>query len=336
MRRLLAGSIVGSLLLLTALPPTLADAPLCALAPAFVRHHIQSGSIAGAAVYDLRTGTVWSGGHPGPYALHSMIKPPLAWAVMTDAHEQERELTDLQREALFYMVAWSQNPDVNTLLGMIGGLPGLNSYYERWGVPVLAELQHQRRWGSGRAKPGDLAQLYAALALSTEVPEAVRDEGLDLLRAVVPEHRWGASIPKGRLIGWESLIKTGNFTLPEPLDEDPSVGIDPRDAEARDVLQARDAALEQVDTSKQLPWFDEDAEDGPMIRMNSAAIWLDAPWQGSEPRFVIAIMQETQVRWARSRALQNQIGAILADAVAERIVGRSTPVAGHCLKRALY
>ena len=214
------------MLLLAATASASADAPLCALAPAFDRQVIQADTTLGAAVYDLRTGTVWSGGFAGPYALHSMVKPPVAWAVMTDALEHDRELTELQREAIFYMVAWSQNPDVDTLLGMIGGLQGLGRYYERLGLPELVALQHDKRWGSGRASPSGLAHLYAALAMSPEVPEPVRGEGFDLLRAVVDQHRWGASIPERRLVGWESLIKTGNFTLPEPPPEIPAVGPD--------------------------------------------------------------------------------------------------------------
>lgn len=318
-----------------------ADAPLCALAPDFARRATQSDAAFGAAVYDLRTGTVWSGGLPGPYALHSAVKTPVAWAVMTDAYEHERELTKLQRDAIFYMVAWSQNPDVVTLLGMIGGLEGLNRYYERIGVPQLVELQHANRWGSGRASPSDLAHLYAALAVSPEVPEPVRGEGLNLLRAVIEQHRWGASIPERRLVGWESLIKTGNFTLPEPAepepaDEAPANGLESDEPYASATEQARGAKMQSGDVNDGAPWYDHDEDDGPVIRMNSAAIWLNAPWSGSEPRFVIAIMQETQLGWSASRALQNEIGATLAHAVAGRVTGHPHSIQPHCLKRSLY
>lgn len=315
---------------------TSADAPLCALAPDFARRATLSNSTFGAAVYDIRTGTVWSGGFPGPYALHSAVKTPLAWAVMTDAYEQERELTKLQRDAIFYMVAWSQNADVVTLLGMIGGLQGLGRYYERLGLPELVALQHDKRWGSGRASPSDLAQLYAALAMSPQVPEPVRGVGLDLLRAVVEEHRWGASIPERRLVGWESLIKTGNFTLPEPAAEDPAVGMDPGDADAAETMQHRMAEPQSTGGSEHSPWAIHDEVDGPVVRMNSAAILLNAPWSGSEPRFVIAIMQETQLGWSASRTLQNEIGATLAHAVAGRVTGHPHSIQPPCLKRSLY
>ena len=258
-----------------------------------------------------------------------MIKPPLAWAVMTDAFEEERELTKLQRDAIFYMVAWSQNADVETLLGMIGGLPGLNMYYERLGVPELAALQHDKRWGSGRASPSDLGSLYAALAMSPEVPEPVRDDGLDLLRAVVPEHRWGASIPERRLVGWESLIKTGNYTLTDTDDE-----------YAEATLRADDESLEAAEASEPAsPWSvavgDGEGEE-IIVRMNSAAIWLEAPWLGGRPRFIVSIMIETRSSWVRSRSLQNEIGDTLGNAIADRLAGRSQLPSLHCLKRALY
>ncbi len=317
------------MLLLATLASTSADAPLCALAPGFASQATQERSTLGAAVYDIETGTVWSGGSSGPYALHSMIKPPLAWAVMTDAFEEGRELTELQRDAIFYMVAWSQNADVNRLLGMIGGLPGLNMYYERLGVPELAALQHDKRWGSGRASPSGLGSLYAALAMSPEVPEPVRDDGLDLLRAVVPEHRWGASIPERRLVGWESLIKTGNYTLTNRDDE-----------YAEATLRADDESLEAAEASEPAsPWsvaVDDGEGEEIIVRMNSAAIWLEAPWLGGRPRFIVSIMIETPSSWVRSRSLQNEIGDTLGNAIADRLAGRSQLPSLHCLKRALY
>ncbi len=306
--------------LLASVDAASAEAPLCALAPEFEREAIRAGMEFGAAVYELDTGIIWSGGDPGPYALHSTVKPPIAWAVMTDALEHERELTELQREAIFYMVAWSRNADVLTLLSMIGGLQGLGGYYKRWGAPELVALQHARRWGSGRAAPLDLARLYAALATSRETPEPVRAEGFDLLRAVVDQHLWGATIPDRRLVGWEALIKTGNYMLPEPQDGDANDGVEPHDADGE-----ADGEL--------------DSELGgtvEIVRMNSAAIWLEPPWLGGQPRYVIAIMQEAERAWGESRVFQDRIGGIIANAIADRVAGKPAAISDICLKRALY
>lgn len=343
MRRLLALTLVPALLWLGIATHTSAEAPLCALSSDFERQVISSDAIVGAAVYDLQTGVIWSGGHSGPFALHSVIKPPIAWAVMSDAHENERALTKIQRDALFYMVAWSQNPDVNTLLSMIGGLQGLTRFYERWGVPELVELTHRSRWGASLAEPIQLARLFAALAMSDSVPDDVRSTGFDLLREVVDGHRWGATIPEQAFPGWESLIKTGNFTIPEEEDADPIAKIDPRDYEDErellaDLRQAEAEAEAQAKADEaegETPLMSQASEQRVLVRMNSAAIWLAAPWQGGQPRYVVTIMQESFLTWGSSRQFQNQIGAILANAIAQRESGIWSQPSSHCIKRAL-
>ena len=318
--------------------PASADAPLCALSTDFEREVLSVDAMVGAAVYDLQTGTIWSGGQPGPYALHSVIKPPIAWAVLSDAYEGGRDLTKRQRDALFYMVAWSQNADVPKLLSMIGGLSGLTQYYERWGVPELVELTHRSRWGVSQAEPAQLARLFAALAVSDSVPETARADGFDLLRGVVDNHLWGATIPERALPGWESLIKTGNFTIPESEGDDPVAKIDPRDyedeAQLLEELQQAEAATETVDNSD-TPLTSLANKKRAVVRMNSAAIWLEPPSRGSEPRYVVTLMQESFISWSGSRALQNQLGEILAHAIALRESGEWSPPAGHCIKRAL-
>ena len=311
---------------------------MCALSSEFERELLSSEATVGAAVYDLRTGTIWSGGHSGPFALHSVIKPPIAWAVLSDADERGRELTTLQRQALFYMVAWSQNPEATRLLSMIGGLSGLTDYYERWGVPELVELTHRSRWGLSQAEPTQLARLYAALAMSDAVAPLVRAEGFELLRAVVDFHRWGAMIPEGSLAGWESLIKTGNYTIPAVEDDDPSPqfsGVLADADEAVEVAEEETGAMEAADPE---PVEDTEADlvkPRPVVRMNSAAIWLGPPWQGGQPRYVVTIMQESFLSWAGSRDLQNRIGEVLAQGIARRELGQWSQPSSHCLKRAL-
>ena len=52
------------------------------------------------------------------------------------------------------------------------------------------------------------------------------------------------------------------------------------------------------------------ADEEVVVRMNSAAIWLEAPWLGGRPRYVVAIMLESSSTWPRSRAVQNEVGTI--------------------------
>ena len=338
MRRLFVLSLLSVSIWFEIIQPAAADAPLCTLSNEFGREVMKVDAVVGAAVYDLNTGTIWSGGHSGPYALHSVIKAPIAWAVLSDAYDEGRALTEMQRDALFYMVAWSQNPDVTTLLSMIGGLSGLTRYYERWGVPELIGLTHGSRWGASLAEPVHLARLFAALAMSESVPDEARSDGFDLLRDVVDSHRWGATIPAGTLPGWESLIKTGNFTIPEWEDDDPIANIDPRAHEDQallihDLQQAEaEAEAEHVGDT---PLKSKASNAQVLLRMNSAAIWLAPPWLSSEPQYVVTIMQESFIGWSGSRKLQNQIGEILAHAIAQREAGQWSRPTDHCLKRAL-
>ena len=343
MLRLMLLALATILIWIGATSDAAADAPLCTLSSDFQREVLSNEAIVGAAVYDLQSGVIWSGGHSGPYALHSVIKPPIAWAVLSDAYDNERELTKLQRDALFYMVAWSQNPDVTRLLGMIGGLSGLTEFYERWGVPELVALTHRSRWGASQANPALLARLFAALAMSDSIPERVRADGFELLRAVVDSHRWGAMVPERELPGWESLIKTGNYTVPEEDDADPIAKIDPRDddderellADLRAAEAAVAATADAEEPEAETPLVSQAGEDRVLVRMNSAAIWLAAPWQGGQPRYVVTIMQESFLTWSGSRQFQNQLGAILANAIAQRESGLWSQPPSHCIKRAL-
>lgn len=337
MRRLLPIALLPALIWIGIGTHASAEAPLCTLSPDFERQVLSNDAVVGAAVYDLRTGSIWSGGYSGPYALHSVIKPPIAWAVLSDAYEAGRPLTKRHRDSLFYMVAWSQNADVTTLLSIVGGLQGLNDYYQRWGVSELVDLSHRSRWGASRAQPVHLARLFAALAMSETVPELAREHGFDLLRAVVDAHRWGATIPEQSLPGWESLIKTGNFTIPEADNGDSVTKIDPddylnSDTALSDLNEPQDRA---VDDEAATPLKQLASKNRVLVRMNSAAIWLAAPWQGSQPRYVVAIMQESFFTWVGSRKFQNHIGAILADAIVQREAGQWSHPPRHCIKRAL-
>ena len=318
-------------------------APLCTLSPSFVRHILESDAIVGAAVYDLRTGTVWSGGHVGPFAMHSMMKPPIAFGILSDVEEGELELTRRQRDALYYMVSRSQNSRVDELLSTIGGLSGLRDFYVRWDVPEMVELMHPSRWGINLAEPEHLARLYGALATSKEIPDNARLRGFDLLRAVIDDQRWGTDIPEQALPGWESLIKTGNYTIPVLVDVTELDNSTNGDADNEEQAQSDTGEQDSQDEQStkilvrggDTPLRSEATMSNLVVRMNSAAIWLAPPWQGSEPRYVVSIMMESFLSWTKSRHFQDQLGDILAEAIIQRESGQSETPSPHCIKRAL-
>ena len=167
----------------------------------------------GVAVIDLDHGLEWRGGDAGPFALHSVVKLPIAWLALTrlnDAEPEPAAAAKLRRQ-IGLMVTHSANEPVEPILRYIGGMEALGEYYELLGVPELQSGLHPRRWGIGTASAGGVARLYAALANSPVASTEVQREGFALLARVPNYLRWGAKNVPPSLEGWQSLIKTGWF-----------------------------------------------------------------------------------------------------------------------------
>ncbi len=168
----------------------------------------------GAAVVDLRSGELWVGGDRQPFALHSVVKAPIAWLTLATAEQRGEPLSRGLAERLRWMIAWSDNEGVERLLDYLGGLPALRDYYAELGLDAMAANLHQFSWGRGRGSAADVAATFAALATSEDVSPSVRTKAFALLAGVIPEQRWGAAAPPRELHGWSALVKTGLF--PEP------------------------------------------------------------------------------------------------------------------------
>lgn len=247
--------------------------PMCSLSTSVLpllesdRHRI------GVAVIELNSGMEWRGGDQGPFALHSVVKAPIAWLALIGLSngETNQEAAARLRRQIGLMVTHSANEPVAPLLRYIGGLSTLGEYYESLGVPEMAAGLHPHRWGVGTAAPLAVARLYAALAVSPMTPESVRREGFGLLARVPKYLRWGAARPPETLAGWQSLVKTG--------------------------------------------WF---LWEGTEMRINSAAIWLDAD---EEPQYVVVMMLSGKTDDSQAQTLQNRIGRMIGGALAERANG---------------
>ncbi len=243
--------------------------PLCALSTSALQLIESESSRLGVAVIDLDSGLEWTGGDSGVFALHSVVKVPIAWLALTqlaEVTEPDATHTRLRRE-IGMMVTHSANDPVAGILRYVGGLTALGEYYEQLGVPELRTGLHAQRWGIGTARPLAVARMFGGLAVSAS-NEEVREHMFQLLSRTPTQLRWGATRPPETLEGWVSLVKTGQFL-----------------------------------------WSEEE------LRLNSAAIWLDAD---QRPRYVIVMMLSGKLDYGRGQALQNRIGAALGHALAER------------------
>lgn len=292
--------LLGCVLFGAAAAPAGAETPLCALAPQFNAALFAADAALGAAVVDVRSGRIWAGGQSGPYPVHSVVKVPIAVGYLSHKAGKGETLTEEEEEQLRGMVALSKNRDVDAFLQQFGGFPALQSLYEAWGLPDLAKLVHPYAWGRGRATPAQLARLFNAVATDERISEAVRQQLYESLRQADPTQVWGATIPPSAPAGWESLIKTGNYTIVLEWEEEE---------------------------------FEEEEEEPPLeIRMNSAALWLDG---AGSPRYVIVVMQVSGHYWWLNERIQNRVGALLAEAVLQREFGQPPLLSPTCLKQVL-
>ena len=188
--------------------------PLCELSNSAQALLYRTPGRTGVAVADLADGRLWVGGDDQPFALHSVAKAPIAWLAMAAAESRGEPLSRNLAEQMRQMIAWSNNEAVAILLNYAGGLPALRDFYAALNLDGLVANFHEFSWGRTRGSAVDVAAAYAQLATSDALSPAIRERGLALLDAVVPEQRWGAAFPPAQLRGWSALVKTGQFAEP--------------------------------------------------------------------------------------------------------------------------
>lgn len=188
--------------------------PLCELSNNAQALLYRTPGRTGVAVADLADGQLWVGGDDQTFALHSVAKAPIAWLAMAAAESRGEPLSRNLAEQMRQMIAWSNNDAVPILLGYAGGLPALRDFYAALSLDGLVANFHEFSWGRTRGSAVDVAAAYAQLATSDALSPAIRERGLALLDAVVPEQRWGAAFPPAQLRGWSALVKTGQFAEP--------------------------------------------------------------------------------------------------------------------------
>ena len=167
-----------------------------------------TGTEAGAAIIDLRSGRRWLGGSAALRPIRSVVKAPLALAAITQA-ERDGTLDDPElAEQTQAAVAHGDNDAATALYDRIDGSAGLADLYLRLDLPRLADQLHPWAWGLAQANPADLADLAAAFATSPNISETARQRILDLMLETDQKLRWGAvAAPEN----WQLAVRTGLF-----------------------------------------------------------------------------------------------------------------------------
>ena len=130
-----------------------------------------------------------------PGLCYSTIKVLILTTVLRLGQEDDKELTDRQRELAERMITRSDNAATETLLAQVG----------RSEVERVAGLVGMTRteidsgwWGHWRTVPGDLDLMVSAVLSSDDVLDGARRATARFMMAdVVDEQRWGVFAPEG-------------------------------------------------------------------------------------------------------------------------------------------
>jgi hypothetical protein len=165
--------------------------------------------VAGFTVIDLATGKMDQGGFANTQIrTASVIKVPIAMALMAMVNRQGRGLTPTEQSALQLMITQSDNNAATQLWNEVGGANVVGLMRSLGATNTT--LDPSGAWGFTRTTSRDLAMVLAGLAQGVLGPAAT-DEIISLMREVIPSQAWGigAAIPG-------AAIKNGWY--PDPTD----------------------------------------------------------------------------------------------------------------------
>jgi hypothetical protein len=165
--------------------------------------------VAGFTVIDLTTGEIDQGGFANTQIrTASVIKVPIAMALMAMVNRQGRSLTVTEQSALRLMITQSDNNAASLLWNEVGGVDVVGLMRSLGATDTT--LDPGGAWGFTRTTSRDLAVVLARLAQGALGP-AQTDEIISLMREVIPSQAWGigAAIPG-------AAIKNGWY--PDPTD----------------------------------------------------------------------------------------------------------------------
>lgn len=164
-------------------PESLAD-----LAPATADVTQQHAQTVGAAVFNLRNGTLHQADGDRPFSMYSTVKLPIMLALLDQAQHAKRDLTATEDAQVKAMIQISDNDATDGLLQQLGAT-AVNMFLNRIGITSTNILDGL--WGSSTTTAEDMALLLGKLANGTILDRHWCAYALDVLRGVEHDQRWG-------------------------------------------------------------------------------------------------------------------------------------------------
>jgi hypothetical protein len=166
------------------------------------------------SVEDLASGIGYHYGEHDQYATASTIKVNILAALLLQAQEEDRSLTDGERSLAREMITVSGNDPTNTLHQSIGSSSGFAEAMDRFDFSET-DPGAGGVWGTTQTTTADQLKLLRGIATEdSPLSEGSRDYIRELMREVTPEQVWGASVAAGP----EDTVEIKNGWVPRDAD----------------------------------------------------------------------------------------------------------------------
>ncbi|SEG69083.1 Beta-lactamase enzyme family protein [Thermomonospora echinospora] len=144
-------------------------------------------------VRDLATGTFYAYGSSQRFPTASIVKADILAALLLQAQQARRDLTEEERELAARMIRKSDNASATTLWNAIGGAPGLTRANQTLGLTETTPASGGY-WGLTSTSAHDQVRLLSVLAAGDGPLDArSRAYALSLMSSVSAGQDWGVS-----------------------------------------------------------------------------------------------------------------------------------------------
>ncbi|WP_173262859.1 serine hydrolase [Streptomyces pacificus] len=145
------------------------------------------------ALMDMDTGQSATTGEGEAYVTASIVKADVLAALLLQAQDAQRPLTEQERQWAAAMIRSSDNAATTALWEVIGGSDGLAEANRRLGLRETVPGQ-EGLWGLTETTPADQLRLLSALFdADSALSDTSRDYVRELMGAVSADQDWGVS-----------------------------------------------------------------------------------------------------------------------------------------------